>query len=279
MSAKKVGGKTAVLEKKTIADLKTSYFVRRALDPDRVNFFVLLYQGNPDEVPPIKVETDTDEVVDGRHRKAALEVLQRKIIECEIVPRYENKVELLMDAYTENLGGALPPTYQDTVFVIRQLLESGLKGKEVGAMFAPYYPPSAIRRYLSDAYSAVMKARMLRAKNAVAQGQMKVDEAAEKFAVDVDALRQEITGARRKKRSGGVPEIKSASSTKATSYSQYINTTLRYLVDRYEDGEVTEEQVKNVLEHFEKLNARTAKTIANWRDRFVARKQSMRNKS
>lgn len=256
--------------RKNIEDLKCSHFVRGALDPDRINHFVLMYQGNH-EVDLIQVEERTNEILDGRHRKAALELLGRKTVDCEIVAEYESRVEFLMDAYAQNLGGALPPTYNDTIFVIKQFIEAGLKTKEIGAMLAPYYPASAIRKYVNDAYSAVSTARMKRARTAVASGSMTTDAAATHFKVELPALRKEVAGEKKKREEGPVSRLKLKVSNRSRAYIQSMNLNLRILLQHFEDGEVSEAHVKEVLRHYQKLYLQAGKALNGWEERFNAR--------
>lgn len=273
MSAREAAAPKAVIVRKTIADIKTSYFVRTRLNEDRVLFFAAMYESG-EEVEPIEVEAETDELVDGRHRKAALELIERKLIDVKIVQKYDNPIDLLMDAFTSNLGGALPPTSKDVIFLMRQFLESGLKHKDIAAQFAPYYPSSLIKRYLADAYSAYKKARMQKALHAVAEQQLPVDAAAERFKVDLDELKTEISGTKRKKRRGGLPEIKSQLSKSGRGYSNKAQGIMRMVFDRYDDGECTEQHVEEVFVQMQKFISASEKNLKNWRERFAARKQA-----
>lgn len=275
MSAREAIAPKAVIVRKTIADIKTSYFVRTRLNEDRVLFFAAMYESG-EEVEPIEVEAETDELVDGRHRKAALELIERKLIDVKVVQKYENPVDLLMDAFASNLGGSLPPTSKDAIFLMRQFLESGLKHKEIAALFAPYYPTPLIKRYLADAYSAYKKARMQKALHAVAEQQLPVDAAAERFKVDLDELKTEISGTKRKKRRGGVPEIKSQLSKSGSGYSNKVQGLMRIILDRFDDGECTEQHVEEVFKQMEKFISSSEKNLKNWRERFAARKQAMK---
>jgi|CXWL01.1.fsa_nt_gi ParB-like chromosome segregation protein Spo0J len=268
---------TEKVVRKNVSDLKCSHFVRMGLDPDRVNFFVRMYQGNHD-IPPIKVEDETNEIVDGRHRKAALELLQRKTIDCLITPRYENRAELLMDAHAENLGGSLPHTYNETVFLVKQLIESGLKTSQIGVMLAPYYPSGSIKKIVDDAYSAVNSARMVRARKSVASGTMSIEDAADYFKLKLPALRKEVAGERKKREEGPVSRLKLKVSNRSRAYIQSMNLNLRILLENYDGGEVTEAQVKEVLRHYQKLYLQAGKALNGWEERFNARKKGMENK-
>lgn len=271
MSAKAVK-KTVI--RKSLADVKTSYYVRAALNEDRVQFFMQVYDGGGEiELPTI--EAETDEMVDGRHRKAALERLGRKMADFEVVPRFENPTELMMEAYSSNVGGALPPTAKDTIFLMKQFIESGMKTKELGGLFAPYYPPSVVRRYVSDAYSAVNKSRMQRAVSAVIGSRMTVNESATEHNVDLDDLKKEIGGARRKNRRTGLTEIKAVASARYRGHSQKTQSLLRHMLDDFEDGKLDEKDVEAIFKLVEKFNTTAVQNLKNWRERFAARKRSM----
>ncbi|MGH7175613.1 MAG: hypothetical protein ACREGR_04630, partial [Minisyncoccia bacterium] len=123
-----------------IADLRMTYDVRRELNDDRVFHFMEIYEGGG-EVPPIEVVRGTMEIHDGRHRKAALDYLNRKHAECVLVEPMEF-ADQLIDAFGQNGSDSpVPPTRADITFVMRQLLEQGVTNAEVQKRFTKYYQP------------------------------------------------------------------------------------------------------------------------------------------
>ena len=176
-----------------VSDLKMTYDVRRSLNEDRVLFFMETYESGG-EVPPIEVVRGTMDIHDGRHRKAALEHLNRKHAECVLVEPMEGFADRLMDAFGKNVSDSpFPPTRADITFVMRQLLEQGVASAEVQKRFAKFYQPSHVRKLLKDAYANLLKARMQKAVTAVAHAGTTVEAAAKEHGVKPYLLRDEIT--------------------------------------------------------------------------------------
>src|SRR6266850_7024695 len=90
-----------------LEQLKVDFFVRKKLNDDRVMQLALLYEAGT-ELPPIEINWDK-QVIDGRHRKAALEMLGRKTALCHDIGQ-KALGESIVLALRANVGGALPPT-------------------------------------------------------------------------------------------------------------------------------------------------------------------------
>lgn len=251
-----------------VADLKMKYDVRRALNEDRVLFFMELYDSGA-EVAPIEVIRGTMDIHDGRHRKAALDHLDIKSVECKLVKAMDHG-DQLMDAFSKNMSDSpMPPTRADVVFVMRQLLEAGESHSTVQRRFERFYQPSHAKKLLKDAHSCVQKAKMARAKNAVAHQGMKVDDAAKEYGVKVETLREEITGTKqRRRKAGSVSDIKNEITSRHRSNSQKTVALFRDILEKFEDGEKTEKEVYEVLLHVQKINSDAAKRVNSWIERF-----------
>jgi len=156
-----------------VADLRMNYDVRTRLNDDRVLFFMERYDSGA-EVPPIEVIRGTMDIHDGRHRKAALDHLGRRHAECILVAPMEY-LDQMMDAFGKNVSDSpFPPTRADIIFVMKQLLEAGVTNAIIQKRFEIYYKPSHVKKLLKDAHSNVLKAKMSKAKMAVAHGGVSV---------------------------------------------------------------------------------------------------------
>lgn len=261
-----------------VADLKKTFFVRKETNQDRVLFFMELYESGA-EVPPIKVIRGSVEIYDGRHRVEALEHLERKHTECELIEPGELS-EMLMGAFGENFGGSLPPTRADTVFVMKQLIEAKVPNAKIKSMFAPnFFRPSHADKLLKEAHSKVSEAKMKRAVSAVAHGEVTVQKAAEEHGVEVDDLKSKISGTKRKGRATDIGEIKAEISNRNKGNSNRTVAIFRDLLDKYQDGEISDKKVTEVLDHVEKLYRSSSLRIKSWRERLEAMKGRAKAKS
>jgi len=261
-----------------VADLVMKYDVRKQLNEDRVIFFMELYESG-ESVPPIEVVRGTMVIHEGRHRKAALDRLGRKHAECVLVEPMEF-VDQLMDAFGKNVSDSpFPPTRADVIFVMRQLLENDVSHAEVNKRFAKFYQPSHVRKLMKAATALVSSSRMNKAKNAVAHAGVTPEVAAKQHRVNVDTLRDEITGVKRRRRSLDISEIKREISNRHKGNSQRNIAVFRDLLDKFEDGETSAKSVLDVLLHVQRINTEAGKRVNSWIERFEALKGSVKAKS
>lgn len=272
-----VAGKTNVVLL-PVADLKMKFDVRKSLNEDRVLLFMEMYESG-DSVPPIEVVRGTMDIHDGRHRKAALDHLNRKHAECVLVEPMEF-VDQLMDAFGKNVSDSpFPPTRADIVFVMKQLLEASVPNAQIQRRFEVFYKPSHVRKLLKDAHSNVAKAKMAKAKHAVAHGGLTVKESAVEHNVEQERLQEEITGVKKRRKATSVTDIKTEITNRHRGNSQKTIGVFRDLLDKFEDGEMSEKNVLEVLLHVQRLNTDGAKRVNSWIERFESLKGSMKAKS
>lgn len=271
-----VGGKKDVVLL-PVAELKMKYDVRKSLNDDRVLFFMERYESGA-EVPPIEIIRGTMDIHDGRHRKAALDHLERKHAECILVEPMEY-LDQLMDAFGKNMSDSpLPPTRIDIVFVMKQLLEADVPNSTIQKRFEVFYKPSHVRKLLKDAHSGVQKTKIARAKNAVAHNDVKVEVAAKEYGIDVDTLREEIIGVKRRRKATSVSEIKTEITNRHRGNSQKTISIFRDIFEKFEDGEMSEKSVLEVVLHVQRLNTDGAKRISSWIERFDVLKGTVKAK-
>jgi hypothetical protein len=261
-----------------IADLKMKFDVRKELNEDRVLLFMEMYESG-NSVPPIEVVRGTTDIHDGRHRKAALDHLGRKHAECVFVESM-GFVDQLMDAFAKNMSDSpFPPTRADTVFVMKQLLEAGTPSFHIQVRFQDFYKPSHVRKLLKDAHSNVMKTKMAKAKQAVAHGGLTIKAASQEHGVELERLQEEITGVRRVRKETSVTDIKTEISNRYRGNTTRTVGEFRRLFERFEDGEMSEKSVLEVLLHVQRLNTDAAKRVNSWIERFETLKASTNAKS
>jgi hypothetical protein len=248
-----------------ISELKLDLFVRKELNQDHVLFLAELLE-NGVELPPVKITKDR-RLIDGRHRKEAYELNNRTHIEA-IIDSTEDEVRLISMAYQANLGGSLPPTSQDTEHTIALLLARGETMKRIGELLA--LPTPMARRFAKDVQSKMAQAKLTSAVDAITNGGLTVARAAEQYGVDIDQLKEKLSGQRKKHRQVGVAEIQRRLTQTHKSLSSKIAALIRSLLEKFEDGDVNERQVRDIFAHIEQLKKRSSRGITDWKKRFDA---------
>lgn len=247
-----------------IAELKANLFVRQALNPDHV-LVLAGYAENGVKLPPIKITPDRA-VVDGRHRIAAYQLLDRDQVEAEVV-EVDSEAELIAMAYKANVGGSLPPSSKDTEHTVMLLLEHKETMKRIGELLG--LPSGLARRYVKEVQTRAASAKMQRAVSAVTDDGLTVVKAAELHEVDPEKLKERLSGHRRAQRSD-IPEIQRGLTRTFRSLGARNATLLRNLLERHVDGEVSERQVREIFTHFRRLQKQSGRTLDDWMSRFEA---------
>lgn len=254
-----------------ISEIRNKFDVRKTLDDDNILRLAELYQNNI-EVDPIRVAIIEGEYcfVDGRHRAAARALLELKTIDA-IVVHESNELQLYSEALRSNYGGSKPPTREDIEHTIRKMMEAGAKESHLKARL-DFIPYSILRIYISVVQTTLRKRKIKAAIEAVADG-MILAEAATKYGVKLDSLKDAISGRKRKWGTG--------ESALLTEYTLYINRVLKtansgiskkiqLLLVKLEDHEVKPETATRIIEHWgAKLNG-TIHRIKDWKERLKA---------
>jgi ParB-like chromosome segregation protein Spo0J len=247
-----------------ISELKTNLFVRSQLDTDHAMYLAELIE-NGVTLPPIKVSEELM-VVDGRHRIEAHELAKHKEIEVAIW-HYDNDEELISDAYRANTGGPKPPTPQDTEHTIMLLLDRKESMKRIAELLG--LPAGLTRKYATEVKSRMTRAKLQRAASAVTDGGLTVAKAAEQHEVDPDKLKEVLSGHRRKHKNG-VQDLHRAFTKNYKSIGQKNAAAVRSLLEKFQDGDVTAKQVRDIIAHLKNLQKQSARSIHDWEKRFEA---------
>lgn len=250
-----------------IADLQVPFYVRQKTDQDHVLFLAELMEGGV-QLDPITIVANADgsySVRDGRHRIEASRLLDRLTIRAKVVPPAKDVVSEIKLAFEANVGGALPPSREDIEHTVRLLLSQNVARKDIAKILP--IPTSLAHKYVQSINMKQLRARMNQAIQAVSEGSLNAPQAAEKFRVDLEALRREL-GGRKKKRKHGGAEVKRIISSKYRSLAQYNATTLRRLFAEMEDGEASAGVIETALKTMSDLNRKLGVNVQNWRDRL-----------
>jgi ParB-like chromosome segregation protein Spo0J len=245
-----------------IKDLHMNLFVRESLNQDHALFLAELIQ-NKVKLPPIKVTPDLV-VIDGRHRIEAHELNDLTQIEVEVL-ELTDEIRLISEAYKSNIGGSLPPTTQDTEHTVMLLLERRETKKRIGELLN--LPAGMARKYVNSVESKIARQKLRGAVEAVTDGGLTVPKAAEQHGVDTNKLKEALSG-HKKKNKWGVAEVQRNLTSRFRSEGQKNARLIMSLIEKYEDGDVSEKQVKDIFTHIEKLQQQSTRSVVQWKKRF-----------
>lgn len=253
------------------ADLVRNLFVRQVLDQDHVLVLAELIENGVemnDKIKVVKLEDNKYGIVDGRHRAEAYEFVGVKEITVEPV-EFEDEAEMISYAYRANTGGSKPPTSADTEHTISLLLERGeATHKRIGELLG--LPVTIARKYVNSIKSKIERQKLQKAVAAVVEGGLSAAKAAENYEVDVEKVKEALSGKKRKVRNG-VGEIHKELTSAFKSHSLKNAALSKKLIEMYEDGDVTEKQVREILKHISQLQKRSERSMADWNARFEAK--------
>lgn len=251
-----------------VDNIKEEFFVRQHLNQDHVRHLAQLYEAGT-KLPPLIV-TRENQIIDGRHRLAALRLLDKKAADVEWSDE-TNRAMNLVDALQANIGGSLPPSNADIVYAMEQMLEAGMQHSVITKNFSNIWPPAVIRRYYADAHAHLTKKRVTLAKEAVLNGKTIADAASE-YGIKLDTLKSAIQGEKKRKKGG--PEVKSALTAIFRSRGGSMGQTMRRVEEQFEDGEISWKMVQGILDHLDRLCKHTALSARDWRKRLEAKHQT-----
>lgn len=260
-----------------LQDLQRNLFVRKELDTERACFLAELIENGVPMHENIKATRDFV-IVDGRHRWEAFDLNKITEVDVDIVDVVD-EVTLIAEAYKANIGGSKPPTVEDTNHTIELLIERKQTIKAIAELMA--LPQSMARKYVSEVKSRLNRAKLMAAVNSVTHGGLTVGQASMQYEVDVEKLKETLSGTRKKHKenANGVEELHRSLTRQYKSISSTNASTLRKLLEQYEDGDVTPGQVKEIIKHMESLQKGTSRSIADWKRRFEAKYAEIRGEA
>jgi len=255
-----------------ISELKRTIFVRRCINQNHMFHLALLIEAGVD-VGAIKV-TPEGEIIDGRHRTDAYEYLGQAEIPCEVI-RVGNEIDIISEAFGANCGGALPPTRADVEHTVQLLLDRNASTKKIAAIIR--MPISLAKKFVGDVNRRIERQKVSEACDLVTNGGLTVPKAAEAGGVTVEQLKNQLGP--RKRRTSGVAELKSEISRSYRSMAQKNASIMRNLLGQYDEGDLSEGAVREVLAKISSLKKRAGQTDADWERRLEAMITSRKNES
>lgn len=263
-----------------LADIKQSFSVRLSLDSERVALFESLYRTGAD-LPPLLLTTE-NELLDGRHRKAALENLGRSEALCTR-RTVTSTADAIMIAFTANLGGALPPSQGDMQKVVRLLIAEKLSMRSIVDLMAERanaMPRRYISKMVDDVRTAIKKAAVDRAARAVLTEGKTLDAAAEEFGVESEQVRLRLSadgirGDAQNVEAEKLANVLSGLSTSFKSVSRVVGSNLKHALKMHELGAVEDDYVHAILRDVSSRIRRLQKSQEDWERRFAEQSKTV----
>ena len=263
-----------------LKDLKTSFYVRRGINQDHVLMLAELYEAamleSKDSVTASKslaiIQVTEDlRVVDGRHRKEAMELVQPPMDEIRVeIMENKTEAELVVLATKANCGGALPPTREDMIFTVEQLLtKHGMTQKAVEDSLI-MLPKSVVRKYINMAVKRIHAVKLKLALADIANG-IPLANAARNHGIKAEAVQLAIAGKAPKSKAGAA-QLSSVITSYSRSFGIQVSRTINKALEDYRDGELPEEAIQGAINHFGHLLRRMFLSAEDWNNRLKAAK-------
>jgi hypothetical protein len=269
-----------------VANIETNTFVRSGIDHNRIELMGIAVEGGA-KLPPVilfpayelnskgeisSLCNDTFFMVDGRHRLFLEDQMfdSDKIAAQIILGGIKTEAELISLAFLlNNPDGPMPPDKYDIEHTVEELLKRKVPKKEIPAMLG--LPDAVVKKFVNDVEQRLEHAKTLRAYKHVVNKGMSIPEAAQREDTTPEKVRNYIAAGRRKRKAS---DVESASRTISGSYKSLNSTlhmTVRILVGKYDDGDVSGDDILGILEKVEGFHTRNAKSIKDLRARFEAK--------
>lgn len=271
-----------------ISKIKTDVYVRTGINQSRVKAMQKFKEGGGVLPPVILVRayevdskgqlaftTGNDEfaMLDGRHRLWLEDnVFDEDDIKSQIVPNstFKTESELIAAAFKlNNPDGPLAPDDTDIEHTIEMLLERKTPKDEIPVLLG--LPRNAVRKYVNDVETRWERAKVLRAHKDVIRNDLPISEAARKHDTTPEKLKAYIAGNARRKKASEKEEILREISSAFKGLNSKLHGELRFLNRRYDDGDVSADDVFAVLKRIDDRLAGISATAKDLRSRFEAK--------
>lgn len=257
--------KTGVVQ---IEELDLNLFVRAKIDEDWMFQIALGYEAK-EPIPPIVLASDGKRVVDGRHRIAARQYLGLKDINATVRPDLVKEEDIVAAAFRANRGGSKPPTAADIEHTIEILIEDGVGVRRIGELLELASTES--KTYIKAVQSRLARQRLQKALDAVSEGGMTLAQAAEQFGIPREKLKEAVQPGKKSAAKEGLSDFKRRLTRVYKSYSSTSWRLLEDVIEKYEDGILSANKVREVFKHLEAQQKRAGRMLANYTARFTAK--------
>lgn len=231
--------------------LKITFFMRTKLDEDWVLHLALLLEEG-EKLRPIEVRAADAggfyEVIHGRHRIAAHELAHLDKIPATIKKISARKAVIKSFEESVDTKAPLPLKKRDIVHSIITMYDKGMGYGDVMKSLRKKWSYPVCKKYLTEAQSNMRKRRITQAMDFYRENpDDDLGEIAKKFNLRPAALLKEWE--RGNEKPMGFPEAKGVLTNKQRSLVRSIRNTLSRVRMAFTEGEATEGQVRDLMNH------------------------------
>lgn len=213
------------------------------------------------------VSTPHFEIIDGRHTLEAHIDLGEKEVGVQVV-EFDTLADAISKAYELNVGGSKPPTEDERLLVVGQLLDLGLSVPKIAEQM--HISTKHARLDVDSVRERRAAATRRQIDNDFDEGRPVADIAA-KHGLPEEKVREILTGrARKTKRKKQVGDMERSLSNKYRGITQTNTALFKKLLEKVEDREMSLKDVLKVLNRMKKLYARGLRNIEDYETRAKA---------
>jgi glycine cleavage system pyridoxal-binding protein P len=133
-----------------------------------------------------------------------------------------------------------------------------------------------VKKLLKDAHSHVSKAKLSAARSAVTHGNQTLKIAAERYGVDPERLKEALSGTKKRRKTTSVTDILTDIKTRHKGNYHSDKKVFKDILEKYEDGDISEEGVFEVLLHVQEIHKKGTKRVDEWLQRFEVLKGTLK---
>ncbi len=272
-----------------VEDIDTNTYVRTGIDQNRIEVLKLVVESDV-KLPPIVLVPSYEvlkngeisplnngrySMVDGRHRLWVYKtIFDEKKVSSLIVNGITTEAQLISVAFQLNApDGPLPPGKNDIEHTVGELLRRKVPKKEIPNLLG--MPEVAIKKFINDVEARVSHAATVRAFRRVVTDEVSVQDAAKAEGIPPEKLKNFMAAGRRVDvRKQDTDRTIREVNELFNSVSRSIRGTSRSLTKRYEDGDVTSDDVIDIYAKMEQGLSKAMKIVKDLTDRFIAKAES-----
>lgn len=233
---------TAKAETIRLDHIRVLFFVRTALNEERVEFFRQLYSENEAvtpitvaKIPGSKGAEQYYELIAGRHRVEGCAAAGFLSIQA-FVEKFATEEDKILHAVAENVGGSMPPTTADYEHSMELLINSGMTKKDIVESFP--LPKAISAKFYKLTLNKIYKRTVRKAVDAVLKGDISVKDASDKFKVHLEDLKKALNS-RESDRDTSISKLLSQLDFPFRSLGQSIGQKAKILIEAFESGEAS----------------------------------------
>lgn len=249
-----------------ISKLKDEFDIRCILNDDHIIYLAELIKAGQ-SLPPIKITKDF-KIVDGRHRKRAYELAEILVVKA-VVSDSNGTIDIVKEALSSNMGGALPPLKQDLLRTMTILINKGYSRQRIFKEFESILPLSLLRSSHHHASWAINRQKVNNAIDLIRNG-LTIAKACELTGASLQAVKDKLD--RRISDGNGHTHIKGTLSKMFTHFDKSLGKVVSNIFQNYEDGEQTKLDTEITLKFLAKLITNQNRMYADWQKRWNYKK-------